>query len=644
MEKTSGNRPTIDKTIDLENMKKWFTDRKAMIKRFQGILENDLPSQILVFYGRGGVGKTTLLNFLQKNYCYKDNKEIPSIYVNLRPDYMHTSAVEIMWFIRSQLNTSNRKFVFPRFDLLFGELWEKVYKLPIKENSTLLPHDAKWLNDLINVVELIPTLGDIGKALNTILPLGGRIKTWLGRESVLKWLAENIEDPYKTNWKTALKYMGIGEFQDLLPKALAADLVDIGEKLKEPGKNILIFIDSYEFLQDLLGSVNGKEAPNFLQSLSCELIKTRTKALIIIAGRNRVRWGEYQSYHMQWVTDQDSIWSVGIECNSNEKYISTYLEQYSLDNFSEEDALEYLHKRGVKDASLAELVFQISRGYPLALSTSVDLIRESTESITNDLKCLRGVLSKYSLLTKEWQDELNSWLLKKLLEQLAHNGKNDLVRLLRAASISRWFNEDLLFDVVGGSNIQENLSHLIQYSFIELHPQKVGFRGKPIYHIHPIIRKMVLDNIRFEAQSKVWNEATLAFFENAAKSSTNDNEKFLCEIESCYQFALYNRKAGLKNLEAFFVRELRSRNLSHCESILQATIDIETWSDYEKAKLLSLQGRLEIGQAQYNLALQRFSSAMDLIGEETDTENLRKELIIYQDEANRLVHKTSGIQ
>ena len=108
---------------------------------------------------------------------------------------------------------------------------------------------------------------------------------------------------------------------------------------------------------------------------------------------------------------------------------------------------------------------------------------------------------------------------------------------------------------------------------------------------------MLLDNIRFEAQSKVWNEATLAFFENAAKNSTNDSEKFLCEIESCYQSALYNRKAGLKKFETFFVRELRSRNLSHCESILQATNDIEAWSDYEKAKLLSLQGRLEIGQA-----------------------------------------------
>jgi hypothetical protein len=98
------------------------------------------------------------------------------------------------------------------------------------------------------------------------------------------------------------------------------------------------------------------------------------------------------------------------------------------------------------------------------------------------------------------------------------------------------------------------------------------------------------------------------------------------------------------NLVTNFVRELKSRNLSHCESILQATNEIEAWSDYEKAKLLSLQGRLEIGQAQYNLALQRFSSAVDLIREETDTENLRIELIIYEDEANRLVHKTSGIQ
>jgi hypothetical protein len=414
MKKPSGNRPPIDKNIDLENMKKWFTDRRAMIKGFQRILENDLPSQILVFYGLGGVGKTTLLNFLMQKYCYKDNKEIPYIYVNLRPDYMHTSAVEVMWSIRSQLNTSNRKFVFPRFDLLFGELWQKVYKLPIKENPTLLPHDVEWLNDLTNVVELIPALGDIGKALNTILSLGGRIKTWLGHESVLKWLAKNIEDPYKSNLKTALKYMEIGELQDLLPKALVADLVDINEKLKEPGKNILIFIDSYEYIQDLISAVN--EVPNFIQSLSCELIKTGTKALIIIAGRNRVRWGEYKSYHMEWVTDQESIWAVGLESNSNEKYISKYLEQYSLDNFSEADALEYLRRRGVKDPSLAELVFQISRGYPLALSKSVDLIRESTESITSDLKLLRGVLSKYSPLSKEWQDEFNSWLLERLLE------------------------------------------------------------------------------------------------------------------------------------------------------------------------------------------------------------------------------------
>jgi hypothetical protein len=76
---------------------------------------------------------------------------------------------------------------------------------------------------------------------------------------------------------------------------------------------------------------------------------------------------------------------------------------------------------------------------------------------------------------------------------------------------------------------------------------------------------------------------------------------------------------------------------------LQATNDIEAWSDYEKEKLLSLQGLLEIGQAQYDLALQRFSSAVDLIREETDNENLRIELIFYKAEANRLVYKTSGI-
>jgi len=78
-------------------------------------------------------------------------------------------------------------------------------------------------------------------------------------------------------------------------------------------------------------------------------------------------------------------------------------------------------------------------GFPLALGVAADLIAEAGAQAPVDFNTLRARVSGCRPLSEEWREEVNDWLLERLIEQLKLNHHESLVSLTKAAAIPRWF-------------------------------------------------------------------------------------------------------------------------------------------------------------------------------------------------------------
>ncbi len=602
--------------FDRDELRQRFTDRAFLLEAFERNLSKPPPVPVLVFFGLGGSGKTYLIHYLRQRYCYnwQDSPQgNPGAYISFRPGHTNADPLHALWSLRSQFRRDWTLFSFPRFDLVWGKLWERIYHLPIEKNTTLLPDDVKWISSLLEAVELVPVLGEASKAIKLFLNLGGMPKEWFGQHQVANWFVENLEEKYKTNWKLAFQTIDIDELQLLSAKAFSRDLADstapiIGTELNQT----ILFVDTYEYLQEQSGEVHGKESVNFIQTLAEALLRHNANVQLIIAGKNKLHWAERRLRNGTWNLDAASFWAQGVSNNESNQYTSTYLEQYQVENFSEPESLLYIQRRGLSDKTIAGEIYQLTQGFPLGLSTAVDLVEEAAAGASDELAVLRSRVVHDEAFSKQWREELSGWLLERLLEQLLHRGENSLVGLLRAAAIPRWFNEDMLFHLVGSYDLQEQFNRLLSYSFVEAHDISQGPSRPQIFRLHPTARTLLRQSIRIKAQREEWELAAMKYFQILIQDLPPSDQQFAYEVEALYHKSNLSLKEGIQTGDDLFERELGRYNVGRCEAILQALREVEGWSASEQSRLLTLSGRLYMRSAAFDLAIQQFRKAEKL--------------------------------
>lgn len=610
MSMTSKDRDQIDR----EKLREWFVDRKSLIDSFQERLAPKHPTPILVFFGLGGSGKTYLFHYLREQIIPQWEKNnstrCPSAYISFRPGYTGISIADALWSLRAQLRRADKNFTFPRFDLLFSKFWERTYKSSIKENRNLLPDDLEWVKELLEVVEHVPAIGDAAKILSLIISYGGRVKNWFAKKSVLDWFVTKIEKPFGMNWKVALQLIETNDFHRLLVDAFATDLVAANDQITNEIVKPILLVDTYEYLQDQLGIIQGKEAQGFIQTLAEILVNLNANVLLVIAGRNKIRWGEVQLQDGTWSPDKYSMWARGVSVNNANNCISPLLEQYSVDNLSEEDSLNYLeHKRGMKNEKLNHKIYHLTRGYPLALSTTVDLLSLAGQEAETELRILSSRSTDLEPFSEAWERELNSWLLERLLEQLTEQNRRDMVGMLRAAAIPRWFNEDLLYSLIGEYNLQEKFDQLLKFSFVEPYDFSRKENEHNSFRLHPTMRKLLLNSTRLKGQRQKWNEIARDYFENRVAKCTDPSEGISFQVEAIYHRIALQLREGFDAAESMFFREIDNQNFSACESIIHMLSEIDDLPLSECAKLLTIKGRYYKALTQYELAVQSLMEA-----------------------------------
>ena len=309
------HRPTSQKAKSL------FTDRINETGRFLELLNapQGSPLPLLMFYGVGGAGKTTLTKHLQEK-C--DELKVPWAAVDLAEA---READEALSRLAAQLEQ--------RHEIRFKGFKQAMAVLAAKETgAAVTPKVAEHLSAsshiagiALEALGLIPVIGPIAIALKlskdaTQLALGKVLKSNQGfREAVAKIGGE----------KELFELVGRDETEllDELLRRFAAELAaELLDRVGKSGRGVLFF-DQHEVLwRDERGGAFSQDA--WIRLLR-EYLHERG-VLMVIAGRDHLRWPE------DWL-EQD------------EKGRRLWLEEHLVGGLSRLDALEFLHRSDVED-------------------------------------------------------------------------------------------------------------------------------------------------------------------------------------------------------------------------------------------------------------------------------------------------------
>lgn len=346
---------------------KEFTDRVEPRKAFWSLykeLSQDEESRIITFYGTGGVGKTSLLNKLEKEI-----KELESGVTKkcayVKYDFnISTDLREILKTFKFQLATYGCNF--PLFNT--GN-----YYYLLKTGQDITPLKAKsmmeripWLNDFRNKLNAIDTITvkatpvlntakiffDMTDEVLQAIPVTKAVMTCFSVVDTLlvKYMEETqvLDEDHKE-----LRYQLNARFQDRNPIAiydylLALFAQDVADWLKATGNKLIVLLDNYELLISETGlATTAKQLKHALWLLGDDgLIFMIPNTLWAIAGRNMIRWdGE----------------------------LADELDQHLIKALSPADSDYFLRKAGIKNDTLRGELVRLTEGYPIFLDLCVDV-------------------------------------------------------------------------------------------------------------------------------------------------------------------------------------------------------------------------------------------------------------------------------
>ena len=438
-----------------------FTDRETPLKIFTTAIERVTTTptttrpycEILQFYGIGGIGKTRLLEQYQ---LILNESRLEFVRANV--DFDDSSVREPHRALLRIRHTAEgkKRITFKVFDFAYAVYFAK------RNPDFSLNNDNQELLERIgligNIISIFDGFGLMGAAKEII----EQAKKYADKLSIKGQAREALN---------ALSNMSERDIADALPDFLAYDL----NRHAESGIPTVLFIDTYEALwENHTDERDQFQRDAWLRRLCSGL----EKALVVIVGREKLRW-----------PDHDSIWSARVST-------------HRLAQLSKKDVRRFLLSAKLSNETLIEKITTVAEGHPFYLDLCLDTIAQEGEAEPN-----------------EWPESQ-----RELFERFAKNLSSDELALLKrlaplntydltyARAVARHFNISLNDDKIRAHT---------RFSFVKQHQHGAT--------IHNLMRLSLLENMVGDSAEEVRRFALKHFTERlrSAQSSSPDAEIIL---------------------------------------------------------------------------------------------------------------------
>lgn len=394
---------TINTAVERE-----FTNREFFINAFLSALSSHKKDthNIIVYYGIGGIGKTSLRKKLA-DIVKEQYKDVVSASIDFDlPVYLQEETA--LYYLCKSFK-DGYKIHFPTFEISYAVYWQKTHpQTPMNKFNFPLIDESVVLGGLIAILGSIPIVGLIPGITKTVLKGKKYLKDW--------WIKRGQKELYN------LPELEARDILNRLPMFFASDLKDF---LNSVDKQCVIFIDSYQALWKHSQSETGYvQKDEWLK----ELIAHLPEPLWIICGREKLTWDE-----------SDSEWRKS-------------MAQYNIDGLSNEDSSGLLHTYGIKNENLRKIIVESSRGVPYYLDLVVDTYYQIKQTCNRE----------------PTPDDFAKTQLEAIDRFLAYLDKTE-IETLKVLSVVRMWNPDIFKMLINKFNTgypATAMKELCRFSFI----------------------------------------------------------------------------------------------------------------------------------------------------------------------------------
>lgn len=326
-----------------------FTDREEMIAAFERNLAHKKPDgyKVLVFYGDGGIGKSTLLQKLEQIHRQRYPQALMG---RLDLAGADTTPPDLLLYRLRRLFPT---IPFPSFSLALSEYSRRFHpeQLTGADRRELLQGAGPYADALAGVLEVMVNMSGIGAAINVIRAAGTakrQISDWVKMQAEPWLLRSQSLSEYEMLAQLPIQWAK--DFRQFLPSQLGND----GDEAINPTcHQPLIILDTYETIWHVGMGKSGRQREHRERWL-VDLVSELPEILWVIGGRDRLRWDEI--YEKGW-------------CEA--------CEQFLLGQLSDNDARQFLAKRSIDHPAVVDKIVLHAAGEPFYLELEAQLFHKT---------------------------------------------------------------------------------------------------------------------------------------------------------------------------------------------------------------------------------------------------------------------------
>jgi tetratricopeptide (TPR) repeat protein len=322
-----------------------FTDREELIAAFERNLAHKQPEEhrVLVFYGDGGIGKTTLLQKLEQLHRQRCPQALMG---RLDLAGADTTPPDLLLYRLRRLFPT---IPFPSFSLALAEYGRRFHPEQVygSDRKELLQGAGPYADVLAGGLEVLGQLSGVGLAVSTMKAAATaqrQLSDWVQRRAE-PWL-QRSQSLSEEQLLAQLPLQWARDFRQALSWQLDQGWDDA---ITYNGPPPLIAFDTYETLwHSGMGKSGRRREPR--ERWLVDLVSELPEVLWLIGGRDRLSWEE--GYDQGW---------------------SEACEQHLVGQLSDNDARSFLAKRGIKEPAIVEKILRQAAGVPFYLELETQL-------------------------------------------------------------------------------------------------------------------------------------------------------------------------------------------------------------------------------------------------------------------------------